>query len=145
MGAGVNDRDDQRIFWAMKFSISGFFWLENLGKYFFGQPQGFFWVLIFAPHRSSLSLENRSTPWACTQPSSSLLLIALPNADRQNVKPVLQQNADSGEWPEVVSGWGKARPLFLQPPTPLCFFLLTFLCASIPVIQSERLEEAGKM
>ena len=36
MGAGVNDRDDQRIFWAMKFSISGFYWLENLGKYFFG-------------------------------------------------------------------------------------------------------------
>ena len=29
-------RDDRRIFWAMKFSISGFFWLENLGKYFFG-------------------------------------------------------------------------------------------------------------
>ena len=51
-GEGVfqisSDRDDGRIFLGLKFSIWGFFWG--------------FWVLIFAPIRSSLSLKIRITP-----------------------------------------------------------------------------------
>jgi len=33
----LSDRDDQRIFWGLEFSISGFFWV---GKFW----QVFFWV-----------------------------------------------------------------------------------------------------
>ena len=44
----------------------GIFWGINFGPAIFGgfclRPKGFFWVLIFAPIRSSLSLEIRSTP-----------------------------------------------------------------------------------
>ena len=29
-----SDRDDRRIFWGLKFSISGFFGWENFGRYF---------------------------------------------------------------------------------------------------------------
>ena len=39
-GGGVlgisSDGDDQRIFWGLKFSIPGFFWVRKFGKYFFG-------------------------------------------------------------------------------------------------------------
>ena len=28
--------DDRRIFWGLKFSIPGFFWVRKFGKYFFG-------------------------------------------------------------------------------------------------------------
>ena len=28
--------DDRRIFWGLKFSIPGFFWVGKFGKYFFG-------------------------------------------------------------------------------------------------------------
>ena len=39
-GGGVlgisNDGDDRRIFWGLKFSILGFFWVRKFGKYFFG-------------------------------------------------------------------------------------------------------------
>ena len=29
------DRDDRRIFWGLKFPISGFFWLGKFGQVFF--------------------------------------------------------------------------------------------------------------
>jgi len=32
----VDDRDDRRIFWGLKFWIPGFFWVGKSGKYFFG-------------------------------------------------------------------------------------------------------------
>ena len=39
-GGGVlrisSDRVDRRIFLGLKFSISGFFWVRNIGKYFLG-------------------------------------------------------------------------------------------------------------
>ena len=39
-GGGVlgisSDRDDRRIFWGLKFSIPGFFWVRKFGKYFLG-------------------------------------------------------------------------------------------------------------
>ena len=35
-GFQVTGMDDQRIFWGLKFSIPGFFWVEKFGKYFFG-------------------------------------------------------------------------------------------------------------
>ena len=39
-GGGVlrlgNDGDDRRIFWGLKFSIPGIFWVAKFGKYFFG-------------------------------------------------------------------------------------------------------------
>ena len=31
-----SDRDDQRIFLGLEFSILGFFWVGKFGKYFFG-------------------------------------------------------------------------------------------------------------
>ena len=31
-----SDGDDQRIFWGLKFSIPGFFWVWRFGKYYFG-------------------------------------------------------------------------------------------------------------
>ena len=31
-----SDRDDQRIFWGLKFSIPGFFWVGKFGMYFLG-------------------------------------------------------------------------------------------------------------
>ena len=31
----LSDGDDQRIFWGLKFSIPGFFWVGKFGKYFF--------------------------------------------------------------------------------------------------------------
>ena len=31
-----SDRDDRRIFWVLKFSISGFFGVGKFGKYFLG-------------------------------------------------------------------------------------------------------------
>ena len=34
-GFGPSDGDDRRIFWGLKFSIRGFFWVGNFGKYFF--------------------------------------------------------------------------------------------------------------
>ena len=30
-----SDGDDRRIFWDLKFSIPGFFWIGEFGKYFF--------------------------------------------------------------------------------------------------------------
>ena len=49
--------------WEIRHEI---FWGINFGpRIFWGfclKPKGFFWVLIFAPIRSSLSLEIRSTP-----------------------------------------------------------------------------------
>ena len=30
-----SDGDDRRIFWGLKFSIPGFFWVRKFGKYFF--------------------------------------------------------------------------------------------------------------
>ncbi len=44
----VNDGDDRRIFWGLKFSIPGFFWVGKFGKEFFGWidlNRGFSWVL----------------------------------------------------------------------------------------------------
>ena len=39
MGGGVlqisSDGHDQRIFWGLKCSILGFFWVGKFGKYFF--------------------------------------------------------------------------------------------------------------
>ena len=39
-GGGVlrisSDGDDRRIFWGLKFSIPGSFWVGKFGKYFFG-------------------------------------------------------------------------------------------------------------
>ena len=39
-GGGVlrisSDGGDQRIFWGLKFSIPGFFWVGKFGKYFLG-------------------------------------------------------------------------------------------------------------
>ena len=29
-------RDNRRIFWGLKISIPGFFWIRKFGKYFFG-------------------------------------------------------------------------------------------------------------
>ena len=31
-----SDGDDRRIFWGLKFSIPGFFWVGKFGKYFLG-------------------------------------------------------------------------------------------------------------
>ena len=31
-----SDGDDRRIFWGLKFSFPGFFWVGKFGKYFFG-------------------------------------------------------------------------------------------------------------
>ena len=31
-----SDEDDRRIFWGLKFSDPGFFWVRKFGKYFFG-------------------------------------------------------------------------------------------------------------
>ena len=31
-----SDRDNRRIFWGLKFSFPGFFWVGKFGKYFFG-------------------------------------------------------------------------------------------------------------
>ena len=33
-----SDGEDQRIFWGLKFSIPGFFWVREFGKYIFGWP-----------------------------------------------------------------------------------------------------------
>ena len=39
-GGGVlgilSDGDDRRIFWGLKVSFPGFFWVRKFGKYFFG-------------------------------------------------------------------------------------------------------------
>ena len=43
----------------------GFFWVNFWFRDFLGlcwKPYGFFWVLIFTPIRSSLSIDIRSTP-----------------------------------------------------------------------------------
>ena len=31
-----SDGDDRRIFWGLKFSIPGFFWVGKIGQVFFG-------------------------------------------------------------------------------------------------------------
>ena len=31
-----SDRDNRRIFWGLKFSFPGFFWVGKFGKYFLG-------------------------------------------------------------------------------------------------------------
>ena len=54
-------------FWKLRLGISAwdFLGVNVWSRDFFGfcwKPQGFFWVLIFAPIRSSPSLETRSTP-----------------------------------------------------------------------------------
>ena len=33
-----SDGEDQRIFWGLKFSIPGFFWVREFGKNIFGWP-----------------------------------------------------------------------------------------------------------
>ena len=42
MGGGLlrisSNEDDQRLFWGLKCSIPGFFWIGKFGKYFFGWP-----------------------------------------------------------------------------------------------------------
>ena len=57
-------------FWKVSEIRHGFFSGVNfLSRDFLGfcwKPQRFFWVLIFAPIRSSLSLEMQSTPWIMT-------------------------------------------------------------------------------
>ena len=34
-----SDGNDRRIFWGLKFSIPGFFWVRKFGKYFFNSKQ----------------------------------------------------------------------------------------------------------
>ena len=50
-GGGIqisSDKDDQRIFWGLKFLISGFFGVVKYGEYFLGWlelSRDFFWLL----------------------------------------------------------------------------------------------------
>ena len=63
---------------AQKFGM-GFLGGLNFGPIFLGfclKPKGFFWVLIFAPIQTSLSLEIWSTPPPC--PCAKLLFCLLP-------------------------------------------------------------------
>ena len=49
-----SDRDDQRLFWGLKFSIPGFFGVGKFGKYFLG---GLIYVLgIFLAIRNNLKI-----------------------------------------------------------------------------------------
>ena len=50
------------ILWGINFGPAIFFFFWFLFCFVFFKPRGFFWVLIFAPIRSSLLLETRSTP-----------------------------------------------------------------------------------
>ena len=72
------------VFWK-------FLWLGNWAWDFWGfclKPQGFFWALIFAPIRSSLSLEIQSTPCLPREQLTGTASEIIPQA-----KPVITRPA----------------------------------------------------
>ena len=66
----------------------GYFGVKFLSRDFFGfclKPQGYFWVLIFAPIRSSLSLEILSTSALGILPSWKVLLVPFLREKLKNI------------------------------------------------------------
>ena len=78
-----SDRDDRRIFWGLKFSISGFFGQENFGPAIFlglFEAQGIFLGFDFYPYSIIPVTWNPEYPlWAWVEKDDEFFTLSIPS------------------------------------------------------------------